>query len=128
MPAPSPIISAPITPCLTVGDDNELGLPAEAFAANRAAMAADIGGWLTANSDGYWGVGEDRWPHDTAWTLRTIYETPLPVLLATNEAITSADLRKVSVTRLTEHLALLPAGRSMPTACSSLSPAAKASR
>src|SRR5215216_198178 len=87
-------LSAPITPCLTLGDDNELGLPAEAFAANRAAMAADIGGWLAANSDGYWGVGEDRWPHDTEWTLRSIYETPLPVLLATNEAITSADLRQ----------------------------------
>jgi pimeloyl-ACP methyl ester carboxylesterase len=88
------VLSAPITPCLTVGDDNQLGLPAEAFAANRAAMAADIGAWLTANSDGYWGVGEDRWPHHTAWTLRSIYETPLPVLLATNDAITSADLRK----------------------------------
>ena len=88
------VLSAPITPCLTVGDDNQLGLPAEAFAANRAALAADIGGWLTANSTGYWGVGEDRWPHDTAWTMRAIYETPLPVLLATNEAITSADLRK----------------------------------
>jgi pimeloyl-ACP methyl ester carboxylesterase len=87
------VLSAPITPCLTVGDDNELGLPAEAFAANRAAMAADIGGWLAANSAGYWGVGEDRWPYDTEWTLRSIYETPLPVLLATNEAITSADLR-----------------------------------
>jgi pimeloyl-ACP methyl ester carboxylesterase len=88
------VLSAPITPCLTVGDDNQLGLPAEAFAANRAAMAADIGAWLTANSDGYWGVGEDRWLLHTAWTLQSIYATPLPVLLATNEAITSADLRK----------------------------------
>jgi non-heme chloroperoxidase len=87
------VLSAPITPCLTVGDDNQLGLPAEAFAANRAAMATDVGAWLAANSAGYWGVGEDRWPHDTEWTLRSIYETPLPVLLATNEAITSADLR-----------------------------------
>jgi len=55
---------------------------------------ADIGAWLTANSVGYWGVGDDRFPHDTAWTLRSIYETPLPVLLATNAAITSADLRE----------------------------------
>jgi non-heme chloroperoxidase len=88
------VLSAPITPCLTIGDDNELGLPAEAFAANRAAIADDIGTWLTVNSVGYWGVGEDRWPQHTAWTNRAIYETPLPVLLATNEAITSADLRK----------------------------------
>jgi pimeloyl-ACP methyl ester carboxylesterase len=87
------VLSAPITPYLTIGDDNDLGLPAEAFAANRVAMAADLGAWLTANSAGYWGVGEDRWPHDTEWTLRSIYETPLPVLLATNEAITAADLR-----------------------------------
>jgi pimeloyl-ACP methyl ester carboxylesterase len=87
------VLSAPITPCLTIGPDNQLGLPAEAFAANRAAMAADIAGWLDANSPGYWGVGEDRWPLHTAYTLRAIYETPLPVLLATNDAFTSADLR-----------------------------------
>jgi pimeloyl-ACP methyl ester carboxylesterase len=87
------VLSAPITPCLTTGHDNELGLPAEAFAANRAAMAADFGAWLDANSAGYWGAGDDRWPQHTAWTLRTLYETPLPVLLATNESITSADLR-----------------------------------
>ena len=87
------VLSAPITPCLTTSADNDLGMPAEAFAANRAVMAADIGGWIDANSNGYWGVGADRWPLHTDWTKRTIYETPLPILLATNEAITSADLR-----------------------------------
>ena len=87
------VLSAPITPCLQLGPDNQLGLPAEAFEANRAAMAADIGAWLDANSAGYWGVGDDRWPRHTEWTLRTIYETPLAVLLATNQAFTSADLR-----------------------------------
>jgi len=87
------VLSAPITPCLTVGPDNALGLPADAFAANRAAMAADIGAWIDANTAGYWGAGEDRWPLHTDWTRRTIYETPVPILLATNEAITSADLR-----------------------------------
>jgi pimeloyl-ACP methyl ester carboxylesterase len=87
------VLSAPITPCLTIGTDNVLGLPAEALAANRAAMAADIAVWIDANTRGYWGVGEDRWPLHTDWTKRTIYETSLPILLATNEAITSADLR-----------------------------------
>jgi pimeloyl-ACP methyl ester carboxylesterase len=87
-------LTAPITPCLTTGPDNALGLPAEAFAANRAGMAADIAGWIDANSAGYWGVGDDRWPMHTQWTRRTLYETPLPVLLATNEAITAADLRR----------------------------------
>jgi non-heme chloroperoxidase len=88
------VLSAPITPCLTLGPDNDLGLPAEAFAANRAVLAADVAGWIAANSDGYWGVGEDRWPAQTEWTRRSIFETPLPVLLATNAAITAADLRK----------------------------------
>ena len=88
------VLSAPITPCLTTSPDNGLGLPAEAFATNRAAMAADIGGWIDANSNGYWGVGEDRWPLHTDWTKRTIYETPVPILLATNETITTSDLRK----------------------------------
>jgi non-heme chloroperoxidase len=87
------VLSAPITPCLTIGPDNDLGLPAEAFAANRAAIAADIAGWLAANSPGYWGVGEDLWPLHSEWTTRSIATTPLPVLLATNEAFTSADLR-----------------------------------
>lgn len=87
------VLSAPITPCLTIGPDNQLGLPAEALAANRAAMAADIAGWLSANRAGYWGVGEDRWPLHTRYTVDSIARTPLPVLLATNEAITSADLR-----------------------------------
>ncbi len=87
------VLSAPITPCLTLGPDNELGLPADMLAANRAAMAADIAGWLDANSAGYWGVGEDRWHQHTRYTVDSIYRTPLPVLLATNEAITSADLR-----------------------------------
>ncbi len=90
--------SAPITPCLTLGPDNELGLPAEAFAGNRATMAADIAGWIEANTAGYWGAGESGsevcWPAQTEWTTRTIFETPLPVLLATNAAITAADLRK----------------------------------
>jgi pimeloyl-ACP methyl ester carboxylesterase len=87
------VLSAPITPCLTTGPDNQLGLPAEAFAANRAAMAADIEGWLDANSAGYWGVGDDRWPLHTHDTVASIFRTPLPVLLATNAAITGADLR-----------------------------------
>jgi pimeloyl-ACP methyl ester carboxylesterase len=87
------VLSAPITPCVTTRPDNDLGLPAEAFAANRAAIAADVAGWLEANTPGYWGVGEDRWLRHTEWTTRSIYETPLPVLLATNEAFTSADLR-----------------------------------
>ncbi len=87
------VLSAPITPCLTIGPDNQLGLAADVFAANRRTMAADIAGWLDANSAGYWGVGEDRWPLHTRHTVESIYRTPLPVLLATNEAITSADLR-----------------------------------
>jgi non-heme chloroperoxidase len=86
-------LTAPITPCLTIGADNALGLPAEAFAANRAAMAADIAGWIETNTAGYWGVGEDRWPMHTRWTQQTLYATPVPVLLATNEAVTAADLR-----------------------------------
>ncbi|MET0326292.1 MAG: alpha/beta hydrolase, partial [Ilumatobacteraceae bacterium] len=38
-------------------------------------------------------AGEDRWPLHTRYTVDSISRTPLPVLLATNEAITSADLR-----------------------------------
>jgi non-heme chloroperoxidase len=87
------VLSAPTTPCLTRSPDNALGLPAEAFIANRAAMAADIAGWIEAGAVGYWGCGPDRWPVHTDGTKRTLYATPLPILLATNKAITEADLR-----------------------------------
>ena len=88
------VLSAPVTPCLAAGVDNALGVPVEMLRANRAAMAADIGGWIGANTDGYWGTGPDRWPLDTAWTQATLHGTPLPVLLATNDVITTADVRR----------------------------------
>ncbi|MBI5088809.1 MAG: alpha/beta hydrolase [Actinobacteria bacterium] len=88
------VLSAPVTPCITQSDDNLLGMPAAMLDANRAAMAADIGGWIAANAAGYWGRGEgDDRPLDSTWTEQTLLDTPLPVLLATNRAMTSADVR-----------------------------------
>lgn len=93
------VLSAPATPCVTARPDNPRGIPAELIAANRAAMAADISGWIDANSDGYWGATEAN-PLDHDWTRRTIHATPLPVLLATNDAFARADLRP-DVARIT---------------------------
>ena len=86
------VLSAPATPCITASADNALGVPAEMIATNRAWMAADISGWIDANSEGYWGATEAA-ALDHDWTRRTIHATPLPVLLATNEAFTSVDQR-----------------------------------
>jgi non-heme chloroperoxidase len=87
------ILSAPTTPCLLQRPDNPLGVPAELLDANREAMRRDIGAWITANTTGYWGAGDDSRPVDTTWTQQTIYRTPLNVLLATNQTMVEADLR-----------------------------------
>lgn len=86
------LLSAPATPCITAGPDNALGVPADMIEANRAWMANDIAGWIDANTEGYWGTTEAS-ALETDWTRRTIHGTPLPVLLATNAAFTSVDLR-----------------------------------
>jgi pimeloyl-ACP methyl ester carboxylesterase len=88
------VLSAAVTPCLAQSDGNPMGIPVAMLDANRAAMAADIGGWIRASSAGYWGRGEsDQRPLDTTWTEQTLLGTPLPVLLATNAAMCAADLR-----------------------------------
>jgi pimeloyl-ACP methyl ester carboxylesterase len=88
------VLSAPVTPCLTQSDDNPIGVPAAMLDANRAAMAADIGGWIRANAAGYWGRGEsDQRPLDSTWTEQRLLGTPLPVLLATNRTMCAADVR-----------------------------------
>jgi non-heme chloroperoxidase len=86
------VLSAPTTPCLAAGSDNPVGIPAEFIEANRQAMAADFSSWITANTEGYWGIGIDC-AIDTTWTQQTLYSMPLDVIVATNETMTSADVR-----------------------------------
>ena len=56
-------------------------------------MCDDIGGWISANTAGYWGADSASNPVETSWAQQTIYGAPLPVLLATNKTMTGADIR-----------------------------------
>jgi non-heme chloroperoxidase len=100
------VLSAPTTPCLTAGPDNALGAPAELFEASRAAMRADLAGWIVANTPGYWGTGIER-ELETIWTQQTLYSTPLHVLLGVNTMMTGADVRpalaRISVPAIVLH-------------------------
>lgn len=87
------VLSAPTTPCLAQRPDNPTGVPAELLAAGWEALRADLGAWIAANTEGYWGVGVEARPVDTTWTQQTLMSTPLPVLLATNRMMIDADVR-----------------------------------
>lgn len=87
------VLSAPTTPCLAQRPDNPTGVPAELLVAGWEALRADLGAWIAANTEGYWGVGGDPRPVETAWTQQTLMSTPLPVLLATNRMMIEADVR-----------------------------------
>jgi pimeloyl-ACP methyl ester carboxylesterase len=93
------VLSAPTTPCLTASEGNPFGVPASMFEVARTMMANDIAGWIAANTEGYWGVGDDLRPIETQWTQQTLYSTPLRVLIETNRTVTAADVRP--------HLALI---------------------
>lgn len=87
------VLSASPTPCLTMSESNPQGIPAAMFDAARRRMADDIATWIVDNTEGYWGAGPHDRPVELVWTQQTLYRTPLRVLLALNETMTSADLR-----------------------------------
>jgi pimeloyl-ACP methyl ester carboxylesterase len=88
------VLSAPTTPYLLRTDDNPDGIDEAAFEANRQALRTDVGATIgqTTSSD-YFGPGYPLSEALADWTRRQIIDTPLPVLLATQEAFTTADLR-----------------------------------
>jgi pimeloyl-ACP methyl ester carboxylesterase len=63
------------------------------FEAARTMMATDIADWITTNTEGYWGIGDELRPIETHWTQQTLYSTPLGVLIETNRTVTGADVR-----------------------------------
>jgi len=88
------VLSAAPLPCVEARPDRPDGIPRDMLVANREAMSCDLGGWIEANSEGYWGTADaGDWPLATEWTKRRLYETPLPVLLACNSTTVEADLR-----------------------------------
>lgn len=86
------VLSAPVSPCLAVLPDNPRGIPEAMFEAQRTQWLTDFGGWVDSAASGYFGtatVSASLINH----TRRTLVDTPLPVVLDTQRAFSSADLR-----------------------------------
>jgi non-heme chloroperoxidase len=83
---------APTTPCLGHRPDNPDGLPPEAFAAVRAAVAKDFPGWLGgAASQGF--LTPDASPGLGDWIRGMMLRTSLQAAIACNRSFTEADFR-----------------------------------
>ncbi|MFI4934008.1 MAG: alpha/beta fold hydrolase, partial [Caulobacterales bacterium] len=83
---------APTTPCLFHAPDNPDGLPPEAFAAVRAAVARDFPSWLGgAASQGF--LTPDASPQLGDWIRQMMLRTSLQGAVACNESFTAADFR-----------------------------------
>ncbi|GAA4510879.1 alpha/beta hydrolase [Actinoallomurus oryzae] len=90
------VLSAPTTPFLLRTDDNPDG-PVEAadFAALQEVMRRDIGVFVegTSHAD-YFGPAYEVSAGLGDWTRRQFFDTPLQVLLSTNEVVITADQRE----------------------------------
>jgi len=85
------VLLAPATPCLTKSTTNAQGLPAAAFEQIRAAWVHDFPKWVGDNARPFY--TPDTSPETVACGVRMMLECPLPVALASNRALASADLR-----------------------------------
>jgi pimeloyl-ACP methyl ester carboxylesterase len=90
------VLSAPTTPCLLRTDDNSDGPVAAAdFAALQKVMRRDIGAFVggTSHAD-FFGPAYEVSAGLGDWTYRQFFDTPLQVLLSTQEAFMTADQRQ----------------------------------
>ncbi|MGN6517106.1 MAG: alpha/beta fold hydrolase [Rhizomicrobium sp.] len=96
---------APTTPCLLKRADNPDGLEPAIFEAMRAQWRKDFPGWLAANARPFFMPETPQAMVD--WGIGMIAQTPVPVAIACNRAITDNDLRPdcrgVSVPALIVH-------------------------
>ncbi|QIS09926.1 alpha/beta fold hydrolase [Nocardia arthritidis] len=89
------VLGAPTTPFLLRTDDNPEG-PVDAAAAEavRAVMRRDIGAFVEATTPADWfGPGYRVSAGLGDWTRRQFFDTPLRVLLSTNQVFITADQR-----------------------------------
>jgi len=102
------VLSAPVSPYLVRTDDNPAGIvePA-AVVASHDLLRQDVGKWMATYPGyphSYFGDGHQVSPEMRAWTMRRIFDTPLPILLATFGPFDlRADLAKVTVPTLVLH-------------------------
>lgn len=86
------VLSAPVTPCVLQRDDFPLGIPEGGFEAMRTGWLTDFGAWVSDNTDSYFGNATVSGPLADL-TVRTLMDTPLPVVIETHRTLTRVDLR-----------------------------------
>jgi non-heme chloroperoxidase len=85
------VLIAPTTPCLMQLPDNPGGLPRASFEALRASWRLDFNKWIADNTAPFF--VPDTSPAMMRWLSALLMACPLPVAIACNEAITTADFR-----------------------------------
>jgi pimeloyl-ACP methyl ester carboxylesterase len=99
------VLLAPAAPCLTQTADNPYGAPAAVHEQIRQAWIADFPKWVADNARPFY--APETSPEMVDYGARMLLECPLPVALACNRALTTADLRadcaKVRVPTLVVH-------------------------
>jgi len=99
------VLLAPAAPCLTQTPDNPYGAPAAVHEQIRQQWIADFPKWVADNARPFYTPATS--PEMVAYGERMILECPLPVALACNRALTTADVRadcaKVLVPTLVVH-------------------------
>jgi non-heme chloroperoxidase len=86
------VLSAPVSPCLAVLSDNPVGVPDEMFEAQRVQWLTDFGAWIDESTAAYFATASVSATLIDS-TRRMLMDTPLPVLLETQRAFSTADLR-----------------------------------
>jgi pimeloyl-ACP methyl ester carboxylesterase len=85
------MLAAPATPYSTRTADNPEGWPKEAIAAQTQAIARDFPRWIGENEDPFFTPDTSR--ETRTWIKNMMTSVSLPIVLATRESSTTADLR-----------------------------------
>jgi pimeloyl-ACP methyl ester carboxylesterase len=85
------VLLAPTTPCLQQSADNPDGVPARAFEAVRAQWRHDFPKWVADNTRPFFVA--DTSDAMMRWGTDMLLRTPLPVAIACNQSLTTADFR-----------------------------------
>jgi pimeloyl-ACP methyl ester carboxylesterase len=85
------VLIAPAAPCLVQTADNPYGAPRAAFDARMAEWRTDFPNWVAANREPFFTPQTSPAMED--WLIDQMLAIPLPVILASFQALIAADLR-----------------------------------
>jgi pimeloyl-ACP methyl ester carboxylesterase len=86
------VLAAPVTPFILQTNDNPEGVPGEFIEAQHQAIATDFPRWMQENEEPFF--TPDTPKETRTWIKTMMLSIPLPVALACNKTISTADLRE----------------------------------